>query len=273
MTSIPLSVPQKEIWTEWLAWSDPQHLNIGGYAELKGAIDQSSLQQSLELLVSENEALRLIPNISGYQQLLQSYLPKFEYVDLTSNSNPEQACMDWQQKWMSCEFDLRTDAPVRYALLKKAKDEYYLVIQAMHTAMDGWSLSITPRKWADCYQRVLSNNVQLSPNKIDYLQFVKDSNEYLEGRIFQSDEAYWKESFSALPDPLFFERYGQPSNKTGELAKAYISKHHIQSYLGDAISRFAKLNQSTPFQIYIALIAIYFLKHRTYQSSPLAFQI
>ena len=260
MTSIPLSVPQKEIWTEWLAWSDPQHLNIGGYAELKGAIDLSALQQSLELLVSENEALRLIPNISGYQQLLQSYLPRFEYVDLTNNSSPEKACMDWQQKWISCEFDLRTDVPVRYALLKKAKDEYYLVIQAMHAAMDGWSLSITPRKWADCYQRVLSKSVQLSPNKIDYLQFVKDSNEYLDGRIFQSDEAYWKESFSALPDPLFFERYGQSSNKTGELAKAYISKHHIQSDLGDAISRFAKLNQSTPFQIYIALIAIYFFE-------------
>ncbi|MDA8622443.1 AMP-binding protein, partial [Psychrosphaera sp.] len=41
------------------------------------------------------------------------------------------------------------------------------------------------------------------------------------------------------------------------MAKAYISKYHVSSHLGDSISSFAKKNAFTPFQFYIGLLALY----------------
>ncbi|GAB2997535.1 non-ribosomal peptide synthetase [Psychrosphaera aestuarii] len=260
MKLLPLSVPQKEIWTEWLAWSNSAHLNIGGYTEITGVLDTGLFEKALQLLVQENSALRLIPNIKGSQASRDDVIPIYEFVDLSHCEDPKQAIMEWQEQWMEREFDFKNAPPVRFALLKEHDRRHYLVIQAMHTIMDGWSLSLTTQKLGDCYNRLMTKTVNSLVPQADYLDFIEASNEYLQSNTYKKDHEYWIHAFSKLPEPLFTERYGNIEKKATELPKAYIAKHHIDETLRVKIATFCRDNKATAFQVYLAVLSIYIFK-------------
>ena len=293
MSVLPYSLPQKEIWAEWLAWSDATHLNIGGFSKLQGPLCKDTLAKSLQMLVAENDALRLVPDSAGEQFLLDSYQARLTFRDFTGDSNPHQSAIDWQQGWMQTPFDDPNVPPIRYALLQVEPEFHYLVIQSSHMIMDGWSLSIAPPKWADCYRRLLGTELDIhlasnsesgtarninsdtdsittsstesnidnqdiaAPQYPSYQDFIAASNSYPESKGYVRDQAFWQNKFPDLKETLFVERYCSSEPLEQELSTAFINYHHITDDVREAVFAYAKEVEATPFQVYMATLALY----------------
>ena len=257
---LPYSLPQKEIWAEWLAWSDATHLNIGGFSKLQGPLSHDLMKQSLMMLVSENDALRLVPNTAGDQILLDTYEPSLVVQDFTDETDPHQKAVDWQQEWMQAAFEDSSVPPIRYALLQVEPEFHYLVIQSSHMIMDGWSLSIAPQKWAECYRRLLNSNRaqgETAPHYPSYQDYIQDSLKYPESKSYIRDQAFWENKLPELKETLFTKKYSTSKQLDQELSLAFINYHHINDDVRQSVFDFAKHADATAFQVYMAALALY----------------
>ncbi|QTH65074.1 amino acid adenylation domain-containing protein [Psychrosphaera ytuae] len=257
MQRLPYSLPQKEIWAEWLAWGDSTHLNIGGFSKLQGQLSEEIMRAALQLLVAENDALRLVPSIKGDQILLPSFEAELNVVDFSLESDPHSRAKEWQESWMQQPFINKNAPPIRYGLLKVSDTFHYLVIQSSHMIMDGWSLSIAPQKWAECYRRICDGNNNCVPSSINYERFIEDSISYKASKTFKRDETFWKNKFPELGEALFMERYPSKGSQDHTLSSAFINYHHVHDEIRDAIMVRAKQWEATPFHVYMASLAVY----------------
>ncbi len=258
MSTFPFSLPQQEIWTEWLTWRETEHLNIGGFNKLSGHLDLKLMQRALNLMIEKNAALRLVPNRKGFQTLLREYVCSFVYKDFTGERDPAQQVKEWQHNWMQKPFENPDVPPVRYALLQTSENEFFMVIQSLHTNMDGWSLTQATQKWGDCYNYLLSDQQDESILETDkYLQFISESNKYLSSKQFEKDDVYWRQALPALPTPVFQKRYLTVEEDGEFIAPGYLSEHHVSETLRQKIRTFCDAEKASPFHFYLALLAIY----------------
>lgn len=252
---LPLSLAQREVWLDQCAWPDSPHLNIGGGGFLIGRFDLSRLRKSLRRLVAEFDALRLAPTHEGRQRLLVSHEPELEFVDLSADLNPEGAIREWWQARMKVPFALDGTPPWRFALLFAAEATHGLTIQFHHLVMDGWGTSIVMRRWAEIYN-ASEGDIQPPPERMSYLDFIAESNEYRDSPAFARDKEFWLELFPRLPDALFDRT--APSGEPRALASAHLETHRIPRGEYDETILALSRHGHTAFAAFLAAVAVYF---------------
>lgn len=258
MTLYPFSASQKDIWTELLAWSNSSHLNIGGFSRLKGKVDPALYQRALDSLTAEEDALRLVPCIDGQQKLLEHYQYDLVIKDFSGEENGERLATKWQQDWMKQPFEIGDVPPIRFALVSAAEDLHYVVIQSLHIAMDGWSLSNTVQKLGQHYTALLNGSKDGIEDSRSYLDFIVESNDYRTSKTFEKDYAYWQEALPVLPEGVFERRYNDIN--ACQVARANIETCDIPRTLIDALKALAAEHKATLFHCFMALLAIYIAK-------------
>lgn len=260
MHRLPYSLPQKEIWAEWLAWNSTAHLQIGGYSKLTGHLDIEKLESALQMLVEKHDGFRLVPNINGHQHLLDKVVVSLQKIDFSQYDDAEQRAIEWQSNWLKEDFVDSTQPPIRYALLIINKQFSYLVIQASHLVMDGWSLSVAPQKWADCYNDLTTeSDVLVDTDYKSYQDFIIESNDYKTTNRYQKDWQFWAQCLPDIGEPVFAERYYSDS-ADDELSTAFITNHHITDESRLAVRQCAIDINATPFHVYVATVALYIFK-------------
>ena len=258
MSRLPLSISQKDIWTELLAWSNSCHLNIGGFSRIKGQIDKSLYQHALDNLTRANDALRLVPNLEGDQVLLDEYRHVLTHKDFSKYENGIELADEWQQNWMKEPFDIGNTPPIRFALVSASEDLHYCVIQSLHIVMDGWSLSNTVQKLGQHYTAIVTGDESHIEESRSYQDFIADSLKYKSSKAFDRDLAFWDSSFQTLPEPVFDVRYNT-SNQTG-IAKANIETCDINRSLINSLKALVGGENCTLFHCFLGLLAIYICK-------------
>lgn len=258
MATIPLSLSQKDIWTEILAWSNSCHLNIGGFSRIVGEIDAALFQQALDNLTAAEDALRLVPTSEGNQILLDTYRYPLVIKNFTDQPNGEDLATLWQQRWMSEPFEIGKQPTIRFALVTATPQLHYVVIQSLHIAMDGWSLSNAVQKLGQHYTSLLTNDPSLIAESRDYQDFIVDSNSYKSGKQFQKDVDYWNLAIPQLPEPVFEARYNAPI--ISGVSRAYVENCKIQRALINQLKTLCTANKHTIFHGFLALLAIYIFK-------------
>lgn len=255
---IPLAVSQKEIWLDYLAWPDSAHLNLGGVLEFSGPLSESLIKQSLNQMVSDNEALRLIPQNDGSQYLLEKFTPELEIKDFTDAENPYDACMDWQKIWMKQPFVIGDNPPWRFAWLKASEESYFIAIQFHHTIMDGWGTSVILLKWAEYYSELSNGQTRSKRNEVGYLNFIDESNAFLTSASFEKSAKFWKTNLESLPEPLLDKKFTKASSDT--MPNAYVVEHNVKRDSYHKVEQFSESLGVTNYHILLASIAIYFSK-------------
>ncbi|EDN66917.1 non-ribosomal peptide synthetase [Beggiatoa sp. PS] len=88
-----LSSPQKSIWFDQLRHADTPLYNIGGYAQIDGAVDPILFEQAINQVIQENDALRTVFG-EGTVLPVQFFdsVPDFqlEYQDFSVQDDPHQ---------------------------------------------------------------------------------------------------------------------------------------------------------------------------------------
>lgn len=254
MISLPLSVSQKELWAELQAWPGSSHLNIAGFSGLKGPINRTFLKEALDELVKNNDTLRLVINNDDTQTLLDFYDFPLTYIDLTSSSNFYAEADELQKNWLKQPFLWQQSPPIRFAILSASDNQHFFSIQALHTSLDGWSMSVILRLWAEYYNWILSGKV----GKIDlvkpYQDYISDSLSYLQSNTFYKDQAFWQEYLPVLPDFLLEPRY-KPSIPN-QVPLSHIESCELEHSLLVELAGLAKQLNVTSFHCVLAALAV-----------------
>lgn len=255
---LALSLSQREVWLDQLAWPGSSHLNLGGGAFLIGALDVVLFRRALSRLVRENDALRLAPSPDGQQVLLPVFEPRLLIVDVAGAVDPRDAMRNWWNDWIREPF-LMDGAPLwRFALLRANDQLHGLTIQFHHLIMDGWGTAQVMKRWSDIYNLLAVD----APASVDtgpgYRAFVDESNAYRQSPAFTRDAAFWRTQLPTLPAPLVQRRKSQP--RQGGLPHAHLVTETIPRADYDILSGYAAGLGITPFNIFLAAIALYFAR-------------
>ncbi len=256
--SLPLSLSQREVWLDQRAWPGSPHLNIGGGAFLEGPLDLPLFREALRHLVAQSEALRLAPLADGTQHLLPALEPALELVDLGTAPDPRQAMRDWWLARIREPFTLNGQPLWRFTLLRASDSLHGLTIQFHHLVMDGWGTSRVMQRWSDIYNQLRQGQQPVPPADPGYLRFVEESRAYRDSEAFERDAAFWRAQLPELPAPLFDRRYAAIKPQT--LPAARMALHRIGRVDYDALNQHATGQGTSPFNYFLAAIAVYFAR-------------
>ncbi|MBT7210039.1 MAG: hypothetical protein HN862_01325, partial [Candidatus Scalindua sp.] len=98
---VPLTANQREIWLEQELFPDSPHYNIGGYVEIKTAIDYDVFYRAISHLVEENDALQIV--LEKHEGIAhQRFVPPdgvdLHVKDFSDDKDPYNRCLAWMRK-------------------------------------------------------------------------------------------------------------------------------------------------------------------------------
>ncbi len=257
--SLPLSLSQLEVWRDQRAWPDSPHLNLGGGAFIVGPLAMPRFEGALAQLVAGHAALRLVLQRGGTQRLLPVYRPELTLIDMTGQRDPRQAMRDWWQHWMRQPIALHDGTPPwRFALLRANDQLHGLTIQFHHLIMDGWGTTQVMKQWSAIYDRMGAGDDSVVPSDDSYLSFISESHAYRQSDAFARDAAFWRAQLPQLPEPLLQRR--QSHARGGTLPDAHLVVESLSRADYDRLKRRAAGLGITPFNFFLAAIALYFAR-------------
>jgi len=256
--ALNFSLSQREIWFDQVAWPGSAHLNIGGCGFLHGRFDAFLFKAALSVLVQECDALRLVPHADGTQSLLASYEPKLQFVDVSSAPDPKEAMRQWWQRLMEEPFEIGSEPPWRFALLRGNSELHGLTIQFHHLIMDGWGTSRVMHRWSEIYNAMETGVGAVPNNSPPYVQFIEESNQYRQSDLFVRDAGYWLGQVPTLAPSLIVSRCGDTHGGRLPASHLAIKKIARNDYAG-VESAAIGLGQSV-FSYFLAALALYFAR-------------
>ncbi|MCP5049406.1 MAG: hypothetical protein GY940_19710 [bacterium] len=117
----PLSSPQREIWFDQMLHPEVPLYNIGGYAQINGAIDPAIFESAVNMLVQRHEALRTVL-VPGTEEIpMQTFLEDLPVTvpvhDFSGEDDPHKSSFAWMQQQFSQFFELYEKPLFHFALL------------------------------------------------------------------------------------------------------------------------------------------------------------
>ncbi|OUL35844.1 hypothetical protein BV372_09645 [Nostoc sp. T09] len=202
--SIPLSFAQQRVWfLEQLEPNSSAYI-ITDAQRLQGQLNVGILQQSLDAVVAQHEALRttFIPGDDGSPiQVINPPRPvELKMIDLRSHPQPIEQILNQEAQR---PFNLASDLMVRATLVQIDTQEQILMLAMHHLASDGWSTGIFWQQLAAVYEALLQGKPSpLTPLPIQYADFAVWQRQYLSGTLLETELDYWKNQLAGAPTVL-----------------------------------------------------------------------
>ncbi|MEX3860283.1 amino acid adenylation domain-containing protein, partial [Paraburkholderia sp. BR10923] len=202
-----LSFAQQRLW--FLAQLDQSstnyHIPLGW--RLKGGLDRSAWQRSLDRVLARHEALRSVfvaPEGKPWVELLpeDAGLPVVEH-DVRDRPDADEALLGLCREEARTPFDLARGPLIRGRLIRISDEEHVLLLTQHHIVSDGWSLGVLVRELSQLYRAfVAGEGDPLPPLAIQYPDYAAWQRQWLSGERLQSQAHYWRNNLSGAPARL-----------------------------------------------------------------------
>ncbi|AHF17054.1 non-ribosomal peptide synthetase [Niabella soli] len=217
--ALPATEPQTEILVSCVIGGDEANLAYNQSMSLSftGPLNEPVLRESLQELLNRNEALRSSFNADVTRMFIYSHqsLDLF-YRDISSDSKLQQdVTIDaYNRKDAVTTFDLINGPLIRFALFKKAEDQFLLTITVHHVICDGWTWGIMFEQLSSVYNSKLKNE-PLSDQPLLFSDYVQKVLAFSGTDEYAQIEKYWLDEYkNNIP---FFEvqpDFPRPSLRT-----------------------------------------------------------
>ncbi|WQP02931.1 amino acid adenylation domain-containing protein (plasmid) [Sinorhizobium meliloti] len=202
-----LSFAQQRLW--FLAQLDEGSTNyhIPLTLRLRGGLDRTAWQRSLDRLFARHEALRSVfvaPEGKPRVEVLppDAGLPVLEH-DLRGRPDAQAALLDLCQEEARTPFDLARGPLIRGRLIRMSDAEHVFLLTQHHIVSDGWSLGVLRRELSQLYQAFeAGRDDPLPPLAIQYPDYAAWQRQWLSGERLQSQAQYWRDTLSGAPAQL-----------------------------------------------------------------------
>lgn len=205
---LPLSFAQQRLW--FLDQLDPASAayNIPTAVRVKGPLEISALQKSLDEIVRRHESLRTIFRLKQGRPV-QIIQPEREVnireIDLQSipEAGQRDEIIRRTQQDAGAPFDLSTGPLLRVTLLRLAPHDCVILVTIHHIIADDWSTNILISELALLYDSFVQQRPSpLAPLPLQYADFAVWQQQALAGKPLEAQLEYWQKQLAGLPPRL-----------------------------------------------------------------------
>ncbi|MDY7077385.1 MAG: amino acid adenylation domain-containing protein, partial [Chloroflexota bacterium] len=206
--ALPLSFAQQRLWFLDQLAPDNLFYNIPMAVRLKGRLDVTALEQSVNEIVRRHESLRTtFDTVDGkpvqvIAPELTVPLPVVDLTDLPEVEREEKAHQLVIQE-VRRPFDLAQGPLLRARLLWLDEENHIALLTMHHIVSDGWSMEILIREIATLYQAFSASKPSPLPElEVQYADFAHWQREWLQGEVLETQLDYWKQQLGGSPPML-----------------------------------------------------------------------
>ncbi|MBP2328445.1 amino acid adenylation domain-containing protein [Kibdelosporangium banguiense] len=206
---VPLSFAQQRLWFlhQYEGTGSAYHVPLVWH--VSGDIESSALALALQDVVTRHEVLRtILPEVDGepHQRVIDvdALGPLLTTSRIDAGDDVDARVREIADR----AFDLRTDIPLRAALLTTGDSEGILVIVAHHIASDGWSMGPLLNDLSEAYEARRRGDVPAwQPLPVQYADFGLWQRDMLgdesdpDSRLAEQIE-YWRQKLHGIPDKV-----------------------------------------------------------------------
>jgi amino acid adenylation domain-containing protein len=249
-----LSHAQERLWFMQQLEPEATAYNVTQLLALQGELHVSRLRSACLSLIERHEALRcrfFEDNGQVRQRLVEVPEASFTLHDLrAAPAEAREAAIALAAQRV---FDLAHGPLVAIDLFQIAEDDYRLLFNAHHIAVDGWSMGLLVQDLAALYE-----GRQPMPGT-GLLQVIEAQHQALEGDAGQRLLDYWQQRLEGLSDEaLTLSESPRPALQAYAGAREQFA---LSSELTSAIAARAKQLGVTPFVLYFAAQQLLLWKH------------
>jgi len=251
----PLTHPQKRVWYIEKIYLGTSLYNIGGPIRIKGAIDFSKLEDSINILIKNNEGLRLrfVEKNGEVKQFVSNYeRVKLDFIDFSKDESPEEEFNKWVDKEARKPFMLENERLFYFAIFKISDNDNGYFAKFHHIISDGWSINIMTEQICDNYMKLLNGDEINNNLEHSYIEYISTEKKYLSSDRFFKNKSFWNGKYNDLPDAFL--------NKSSDFIEGKRKTFELESELSSKIKKFAIDNKCSLNTFFIALYLIFMYK-------------
>ena len=245
-----LTTPQRDIIITEQYYKTTAINNVVGRIAFKEEIDVKLLLDTLELIVKQNDALRIkITKVNGeYYQYFGEFNDDYvEKVSIYKTIDKEKTIRDLSRKRIS----VLNNNLMKFYLLKYEDGTADVLSVSHHIVADAWTVSMYAKEIIRIYQ-ALKNKEEIKCVTNSYQEYIEVEDNYLRSDKFEEDKKYWQEQYKVERTTQFFETTNNPRGKRESFI---ISKDIV-----DEINIFCKSNSISVQCLFMSALSIYLSK-------------
>lgn len=245
MKEYPLTNAQKRIWYAQKKYGVSPVFNIGGRVLIKGNANLDLLAQSFQILVEQNDALRvkLYEENGEVFQSINEDPTKVDTIDFSEFEDAMQRCEDWCERKAQEPFIMTGKPLCFFCVFKLLETLAGYFVKFHHIIADGWSMELLTEQIAENYECLL---FQKEPKAIkpSYLEYAI----YESTLTWEKESAFWQKNAAMLSDMSI-----SVSNNLEGRRQSFILDNELQK----RIAVFIKQKRITWNVFFIGLLQIY----------------
>jgi amino acid adenylation domain-containing protein/thioester reductase-like protein len=198
----PLSFAQQRLWfLDQLEPNSPFY-NVPMAIRLRGTLQVSALEQTLNEIVRRHEVLRThfaVINGEPMQVIVNPALIPLPLVNLSHLPQPEQEAVVQQRAIAASNspFDLGQSPLWRATLLRLSEQEHVLLFTLHHIVSDAWSKGVLVQEVAALYPAFCQGQPAPLPDlPIQYADFAVWQRQYLQSGVLDAQLTYWTQKLA-----------------------------------------------------------------------------
>ncbi|WP_392535259.1 amino acid adenylation domain-containing protein [Nostoc sp. C117] len=258
--SAPLSFSQQRLWFIDQLYHGSSFYNIIAAIRLRGKLNITAFQQSLNEILRRHEAWRTI-FVKRDEEVVQVIVDKLTW-DLPIIKLEQSSGKDWEaevQRLAAEEtqkpFDLTKLPLVRATLVQVSEQEHIFLFNMHHTVSDGWSIGVFVQELATLYAAFTKGLPSPLPElPIQYGDFAIWQRDRLQGELLRTQLNYWKQQLGGELPILRL-----PTDRPRPNVTTFVGKKHYFKFpkkLTEALNKFTKQEEASLFMILLAAFNI-----------------
>lgn len=245
-----LTTPQRDILLTEQYYKYTSVNNVVGRIAFKERIDINLLRKTLEIIVKQNDALRIkITKVNGdYYQYFGEYNDDYvKKISIDETIDKDKKIRELSRKHIT----VLNNNLMKFYLLKYENGTADVLSVSHHIVADAWTVSMYAKEIIRIYQN-LKNNKEIENITYSYKEYIDAEDNYLQSERFQDDKKYWQEQYKIERTTQFFEITNNPRGKRENFI---LSKELVND-----ISKFCKENSISAQCLFMSAFSIYLSK-------------
>ncbi|MDT5270380.1 MAG: hypothetical protein QOH49_2566, partial [Acidobacteriota bacterium] len=261
-----LSLAQQRLWFIDQLEPGSAAYNLPAAVRLKGALDVSALEHTLDEVVRRHESLRTTFAVSDGLpvQVIHAALPQLlKVVDLSGIGDAEQR--EGEARRLAGEearqpFDLSTGPLLRASLLRLHEEEHVLLFTMHHIVSDGWSMGVLVREVSALYAAFAQNEESpLAELPLQYADYAAWQRNWLTDEVLEGQLSYWRKQLGGELPVLEL-----PTDRPRPVAPTYAGARqsvNLSKSVADALKAISLEEGSTLFMTLLAAFNALLARH------------
>jgi amino acid adenylation domain-containing protein len=257
--SAPLSYGQEQVWFLDQLQPGKDFYNVVLEFDLRGKLDSSVLERSLEEIVHRHGTLRTCFVLKDgrpeqkIEPVVKFRLGKLDVRDQAGVENRRKQAEDLVSAEAAKPFDLQRAPLLRAILIQVGEQEHVLGLSIHHIVFDEWSLGVLQRELGLLYAAYLQG--QQSPLKempVQYADYTLWQAQWLKEKVLVQQLAYWKKQLTGMPAVLEL-----PTDKPRPALPQHRNQLHSRAIRRDLWEGLKRLGREEGATLFMTLLAAY----------------